>query len=117
LGVLEHTQVFKLLHQLLTSIGLLSIGHSNTTKSVGDVRSEFELLASKFQAEYEQKHRIDLVGGDNGKYARQVDLLIAEIKTTLCILELTEACNKIISKNLQADEALNELLSYKGLVE
>ncbi len=27
LGVLEHTQVFKVLHQLLTSIGLLSIGH------------------------------------------------------------------------------------------
>jgi len=117
LGVLEHTQVFKVLHQLLTSIGLISIGHQSATKSVGDARVEFDLLASKYLVEFEQKHRIDLVGGENGKYARQVDLLIAEIKTTLSILELTEACNKIIAKNLQVDEAMSELLTYKGLVE
>jgi hypothetical protein len=43
--------------------------------------------------------------------------MIAEIKTTLSILELTDACNKIIAKNLQPDEAMSELLTFKGLVE
>lgn len=33
------------------------------------------------------------------------------------MLELTEACNKIIAKNLQPDEAMSELLNYKALVE
>jgi hypothetical protein len=38
------------------------------------------------------KQRIDLAGEENNKYARQVDLLIAEIRKVLSILELAGAC-------------------------
>lgn len=98
-------------------MGLISIGDLRASKSVEDARIEFDLMVSKYLVEFEQKHRIDLVGGENGKYARQVDLLIGEIRSTLLILELNVACDKIITKNLQPEEAMSELLTYKGLVE
>ena len=81
-------------------MGLISIGDLRAIKSVEDARIEFDLMVSKYLVEFEQKHRIDLVGGENGKYARQVDLLIGEIRSTLLILELNVACDKIIAKNL-----------------
>ena len=67
------------------------------------------------ECDYQQ--RIDLAGGENRKYARQVDILISEIKAALSILELAGVCTNIIAKNLQAEEAMSELLTYKGLSE
>ena len=98
-------------------MGLLSIGDLRASKSVEDARIEFDLMVSKYLVEFEQKHRIDLVGGENGKYARQIDLLIGDIRSTLLILELNVVCDKIIAKNLQPEEAMSELLTSKGLVE
>lgn len=114
LGVFEHTQVFTVINQMLATIGLLSTSHENGLKSIEELKIAMEVM-QKHLTECDYKTRIDLAGGEDSKYAIQLELMIAELNKILCILQLVGACIQINGKKLAPEEAMSELLSFKGL--
>jgi hypothetical protein len=99
---------------MLATIGLLSTSHENGLKSIEELKIAMEVM-QKHLTECDYKTRIDLAGGEDSKYAIQLELMIAELNKILCILQLVGACIQINGKKLAPEEAMSELLSFKGL--
>jgi len=99
---------------MLATIGLLSTSHENGLKSIEELKIAMEVM-QKHLTECDYKTRIDLAGGEDSKYAIQLELMIAELNKILCILQLVGSCIQISGKKLAPEEAMSELLSFKGL--
>jgi hypothetical protein len=94
LGIFEHTQVFHLLHQVLTTIGLVSIGHEKALEAIEESRIKSEtVLKHLIESGYEE--RVDLTGGKDKTYFRLVNVLLHEVKKVVAVLELIPQCISI----------------------